>query len=223
MSSDCSAPVLHKIQSKFVVKYKAADWLLCRSGMMWTFMCSAVVDAPSGKVTLGAYMANGIEQKGVESLQQCLKKCASAGLGIPPTVCMISYYVKCLDSAIVVYRVAQNKLQNICLMLNWYSVVKSQPNFIIFGRGEDILNIACKLISTILCDWHCLVACQHNSWANFILRQHRKRTILFLQGSVETRNRCCGQYMHCFVWNLFRCKSAKNYKIRLRFHKVISI
>jgi len=28
---------------------------------------------------------------------------------------------------------------------------------------------------------------------------------------------CCGQYMHCFVGNLFRCKSAKNYKIRLRY------
>jgi len=31
--------------------------------------------------------------------------------------------------------------------------------------------------------------------------------------------------MHYFVGNLFRCrpKSAKNYKIRLRFHKDISI
>jgi len=104
----------------------------------------------------------------------------------------------------------------ICLMLNW-------PNFITFGWEEDILNTVCKLISTILCDWHCLVVCQHNSWANFILRQRRKRTILFLQGSVGTRNRCCGQYMLCFVGNLFRCKSAKNYKIRLRFHKAISI
>jgi len=36
--------------------------------------------------------------------------------------------------------------------------------------------------------------------------------------SVGTRNRCCEQYMHCFVENIFRCKSAKNYKIRLRFH-----
>jgi len=86
-----------------------------------------------------------------------------------------------------------------------------------------MLNIACKLISTILCDWHCLVVCQHNSWAYFIFRQHRKRTILFLQRSVETRSRCCRQYMHCFVGNLFRCKSAKNYKIRLRFYKAILI
>jgi len=36
----------------------------------------------------------------------------------------------------------------------------------------------------------------------------RKRTVLFLQCSVETRNRCCGQYMHSFVGNLFRCTSA---------------
>jgi len=76
-------------------------------------------------------------------------------------------------------------------MLNWCNFVKSQPNYIFFlGWGEDILNIACKLISTILRNWHYLVVWQHNSWANFILRQHRKRTILFLQGSVGTRNRC---------------------------------
>jgi len=55
------------------------------------------------------------------------------------------------------------------------------------------------------------------------MRQHRKQTILFLQGSVKTRKGCCGQYMHCFVGNLFRCKSAKNYKIWLRFYKAISI
>jgi len=36
---------------------------------------------------------------------------------------------------------------------------------------DDILNIACKVISTILCDWHYFVVCQHNSWANFTLRQ----------------------------------------------------
>jgi len=110
---------------------------------------------------------------------------------------------------------------SICLMLNWYSFVKSQPNFIIIGWDEDILNIACKLISTFLFDWHDLVVCQHNSWANCIFRQHRKRTILFLQGSVEMRNRCYRQYMHCFVGNQFR--SAKKYKIWLKFHKAISI
>ena len=49
-------------------------------------MYTAVVDAPTGHVTLGANMANGIEQKGIDTLQQCIKKCASAGLGIPATV-----------------------------------------------------------------------------------------------------------------------------------------
>ena len=49
-------------------------------------MYTDVVDAPTGHVTLGANMANGIEQKGIESLQQCIKKCAAAGLGIPATV-----------------------------------------------------------------------------------------------------------------------------------------
>jgi len=100
---------------------------------------------------------------------------------------------------------------SICLTLNWYRFAKSRLNFIIFGWEEDILNIACKLISTILCVWHYLVVCQHNSWANFISRQPRKSKILFLQGSVGTCNRCCGQYMHCFVGNLLRCKSADNY------------
>jgi len=67
------------------------------------------------------------------------------------------------------YRVAQKLHISICLMLNWYDFVKYQPNFITFDWEEDILNIACKLISTILYDWHYLVACQHNSWGNFIL------------------------------------------------------
>jgi len=49
-------------------------------------MYTAVVDAPTGHVTLGANMANGIEQKGIDTLQQCIKKCAGAGLGIPATV-----------------------------------------------------------------------------------------------------------------------------------------
>ena len=47
---------------------------------------SAVVGAPSGRVTLGANMANGIELKGIDTLQQCIKKCVNAGLGIPATV-----------------------------------------------------------------------------------------------------------------------------------------
>jgi len=50
------------------------------------FCFVAVVDAPSGRVTLGASMANGIEEKGIDSLQQCIKKCAIAGGGVQPTV-----------------------------------------------------------------------------------------------------------------------------------------
>jgi len=57
--------------------------------MYSVYIYSAVVDAPTGHVTLGAFMANGIEQKGIDSLQQCIKKCASAGLGIPAVVCKL--------------------------------------------------------------------------------------------------------------------------------------
>jgi len=59
--------------------------------------------------------------------------------------------------------------------------------------------------------------------SKFHFETAHKTDNIILQGSVKTRNRCCGQYMHCFVGNLFRWKSAKNYKIRLRFHKAISI
>jgi len=57
----------------------------------WPYVClfyTAVVEAPTGRVTLGANMANGIEQKGIDTIQQCIKKCAAAGLGIPATVCI---------------------------------------------------------------------------------------------------------------------------------------
>jgi hypothetical protein len=45
-----------------------------------------VTDAPRGHVTLGASMANGLEQKGIDNLSQCIKKCVGAGLGIPASV-----------------------------------------------------------------------------------------------------------------------------------------
>jgi len=57
------------------------EYVLCT-----IYIHAAVVDAPTGHVTLGANMANGIEQKGIDTLQQCIKKCAAAGLGIPATV-----------------------------------------------------------------------------------------------------------------------------------------
>ena len=62
-----------------------------------SFLYTAVVDAPTGRVTLGANVANGIEQKGIDTLQQCLKKCAAAGLGIPATV-RIVYRTNVLQS-----------------------------------------------------------------------------------------------------------------------------
>ena len=70
------------------VRY-AVICLFCYS-LACILICTAVVDAPTGHVTLGAFMANGIEQKGIDSLQQCIKKCTIAGLGIPATVCMPS-------------------------------------------------------------------------------------------------------------------------------------
>ena len=55
-------------------------------------ICAAVVDAPAGTVTLGANVANGIEQKGIDTLSQCIKKCAAAGLGIPATVSAVGVH-----------------------------------------------------------------------------------------------------------------------------------
>lgn len=57
----------------------------------------AVVDAPRGKVTLGASMANGVEEKGVENLQQCIKKCVNAGRGVllSVSVLLIFKFMKC--------------------------------------------------------------------------------------------------------------------------------
>jgi len=65
--------------------YNLSMFVTCCNATMHT----AVVDAPTGHVTLGANMANGIEQKGIDTLQQCIKKCAAAGLGIPATVSTI--------------------------------------------------------------------------------------------------------------------------------------
>ena len=49
-------------------------------------MIAAVTDAPNGNVALGVSVQNGIEQKGIDSLQQCIKKCVNAGGGIQATV-----------------------------------------------------------------------------------------------------------------------------------------
>jgi len=49
-----------------------------------------------------------------------------------------------------IYRVGQKLPISICLMLNWYSFVKSKPNFIIFGTltPEYIPNKTMHVLST---------------------------------------------------------------------------
>jgi len=47
---------------------------------------AAIIDAPAGQVTLGASVPNGLEQKGIETITDCIKKCVSAGAGIPAVV-----------------------------------------------------------------------------------------------------------------------------------------
>ena len=47
---------------------------------------AAISDAPVGRISLGASVQNGIEQKGIHDLAQCLKKCSLAGGGIQQTV-----------------------------------------------------------------------------------------------------------------------------------------
>ena len=49
-------------------------------------MVSGFPEAPEGRVMLGVQIFKGIEQKGIKSLSDCLKKCASAGTGVPATV-----------------------------------------------------------------------------------------------------------------------------------------
>ena len=49
-------------------------------------MCAEIPEAPQGLITLGAQLFNGLEQKGIKSLQDCLKKCATAGGGIAPSI-----------------------------------------------------------------------------------------------------------------------------------------
>jgi hypothetical protein len=44
---------------------------------------AAVPDAPRGLIILGAQLFNAIEQKGIDDLTTCIKKCAAAGSGIP--------------------------------------------------------------------------------------------------------------------------------------------
>jgi len=47
---------------------------------------AAIIDSPAGQVTLGASVPNGLEQKGIDTITSCIKKCVSAGAGIPAVV-----------------------------------------------------------------------------------------------------------------------------------------
>ena len=44
---------------------------------------TAFPEAPMGRVMLGIQIFMGIEQKGIKSLSDCIKHCATAGKGIP--------------------------------------------------------------------------------------------------------------------------------------------
>lgn len=43
----------------------------------------AIPEAPRGLVILGSHLHYGIEQKGLDTITDCIKKCANAGEGIP--------------------------------------------------------------------------------------------------------------------------------------------
>jgi len=62
------------------------DAALCQITLTTCYTVVAIIDAPAGQVTLGASVQNGLEQKGIETITQCIKKCVSAGGGIPAVV-----------------------------------------------------------------------------------------------------------------------------------------
>jgi len=104
-----------------------------------------VVDAPTGHVTLGANMANGIEQKGIDTLQQCIKKCASAGLGIPVTV-----RISRLCNS--VYRFEVRKTDNYKLLLSVSTVGLYDIKMYSLGRpNRCITGLACPCVSVSVC------------------------------------------------------------------------
>ena len=54
----------------------------CESSEYITSSISAILESSRGYITLGASVTHGIEIKGVDTLQDCIKKCATAGGGI---------------------------------------------------------------------------------------------------------------------------------------------
>ena len=47
-------------------------------------LLSDIVETPRGLITLGAASYGGLQQKGIDSLMDCIKKCATAGGGVAP-------------------------------------------------------------------------------------------------------------------------------------------
>ena len=60
---------------------------ICTNTLVYlrAFTYAAVPEAPNGLIVLGAQLFRGLEQKGIKSLTDCLKKCATAGAGIQVT------------------------------------------------------------------------------------------------------------------------------------------
>ena len=52
-------------------------------------------EAPEGRVILGVQIGGGIEQKGIKSLSDCVKRCANTGIGIPATSNTMLLVQKC--------------------------------------------------------------------------------------------------------------------------------
>jgi len=118
----------------------------------------------------------------------------------------------------------KNRHISICLVLNWYNFVKFQPNFIIFGKltpeyislknnAYTVHNTYCvflhyfvEIILSVIC-----VLSRWNLLTNYVGKHLNSVSHTKLYWSV---------YKQCSICLPL---NQKNYKIRLRFHKAISI
>jgi len=110
-------------------------------------MYIAITDAPRGAITLGASAVNGIEEKGVDSLQQCIKKCTNAGRGIPLSVSWSS-----LDNACFVlgtcgsrYNIVDFWLRSLGPASHYYVTLsyQSRKHGICFWNFDFIMSTCC--------------------------------------------------------------------------------
>ncbi len=67
----------------------SSSLLLPSPSLMNPFILSAILESTRGYITLGASVTHGIEIKGIDTLQDCIKKCATAGGGIAPTMATV--------------------------------------------------------------------------------------------------------------------------------------